>query len=52
MWLLLQKAQNLENPQAVQWLGLHTFSAKGLGFIPGWGTEILKLYSFTKKEKL
>ena len=25
---------------AVQWLGLHAFTAKGAGSIPGWGTKI------------
>ena len=24
----------------VQWLGLHTSNAGGMGFIPGWGTKI------------
>ena len=28
------------NSLAVQWLGLHAFTAKGWGSIPGWGTEI------------
>ena len=28
------------NSQAVQWLGHLTFTAKGLGSIPGWGTKI------------
>ena len=26
----------------VQWLRLHTFTGKGPGSIPGWGTKILK----------
>ena len=25
---------------AVQWLGLSTFTARGLGSIPGWGAKI------------
>ena len=24
----------------VQWLGLHTFTAEGMGSIPGWRTKI------------
>ena len=28
------------NSLAVQWLGLHTFTAMALGLIPGWGTKI------------
>ena len=28
------------NSLVVQWLGLCTFTAKGLGSIPGWGTKI------------
>ena len=27
-----------ENSPGVQWLGLRTFAAEGLGSIPGWGT--------------
>ena len=27
----------------VQWLGLHAFTAKGLGSIPGWGTKFLQV---------
>ena len=30
---------------AFQWLGLNAFTAKGLGLIPGQGTEILKAMS-------
>ena len=28
------------NSQGVQWLGRLTFTAKGPGSIPGWGTKI------------
>ena len=28
------------NSLVVQWLGLHAFSGKGTGSIPGWGTKI------------
>ena len=24
----------------VQWLGLHTFTAEGVGSVPGWGPKI------------
>ena len=27
-------------PLAVQWLGLHAFTAEGPDSIPGWGTKI------------
>ena len=30
----------LRDPLAVQWVGLRTFTAKGAGLIPGWGTKI------------
>ena len=30
---------------AVQWLGLDTFTAMGLGLIPGWGTKISQTLS-------
>ena len=40
------------NSLAVQWLGLGTFTAEGLGSFPGWGTKILsKLCSTVKKKK-
>ena len=29
-----------ENSLAVQWLGLHAFTAEGMGSIPGRGTKI------------
>ena len=29
-----------ENSLAVQWLGLHSSTARGVGSIPGWETEI------------
>ena len=31
-----------ETSLAVQWLQLHTFTAEGLGLIPGWGIKISK----------
>ena len=30
------------NSLVVQWLGFHTFTAEGLGSIPGLGTKILQ----------
>ena len=27
---------------AVQWMGLHSFIAKAVGSIPGWGTNVLQ----------
>ena len=30
----------LGNSMAVQWLGIHAFTAKDAGPIPGWGTKI------------
>ena len=30
----------LGDPLAVQWVGLRTFTARGAGSIPGWGTKI------------
>ena len=34
------KTKNLGSSLMVQWLGLHTATAGGLGSIPGWGTKI------------
>ena len=30
------------NSLGVQWLGLHAYTAEGLGSIPGWGVKILR----------
>ena len=32
---------------AAQWLGLHTFTAKGTGSVPGEGTKILQSFFFS-----
>ena len=32
--------KNGRNSLAVQWLGLHPFTAKNPGSFPGWGTKI------------
>ena len=43
---------HLGNSLAVQWLGLCTFTAEGLGSIPGPGTRILQAVQHgTKKKK-
>ena len=38
------------NPLAVPWLGLHTFTAEGVGSIPGGGTKIPQLHGMAKKK--
>ena len=49
----LVKIFDLGNFLTVQWLGLNTSTAQGLGFIPGWGTKILqvKQHGPPKKKK-
>ena len=39
------------NSLAVQWLGLHAFTAKGPGSIPGWGTKIPQALQSKKPPK-
>ena len=41
----------LEDFLMVQWLGLHAFTAKGLGSIPGWGTKAPQAVQCDKKKK-
>ena len=41
----------LGNSLAVQRLGLHTSTARGPGWIPGWGTKILKAPWSSQKMK-
>ena len=41
----------LANSLVIQWLGLHTSTARGLGSIPGQGTKIHKLCSIAKINK-
>ena len=36
----------------VQWLGLCSFTAKGLGSIPGWETKIPQAMWYRKKKKI
>ena len=37
---ILLKKNKVGNSLAVQWLGLHPFTAEGPGSIPGWGARI------------
>ena len=54
--VVLQKYWSMGNSLAVQWLRFYTFTAEGLGLIPGQGTEIpqatcgmaKKIYCFIK----
>ena len=39
------------NSLAVQWLGPHAFTAKGLSSIPGQGTKILQATQLGQKKK-
>ena len=36
---------------AVQWIRLHTSTARGMGLIPGWGTRSYMLWGTVKKKK-
>ena len=38
----MDKKDVIGNSLVVQWLGVHAFTAQGLGSIPGWGTKILQ----------
>ena len=35
----------------VQWLGLHSLTAKNSGLIPGWGTKILQAMWCSQEKK-
>ena len=35
----------------VGWLGRHDSTARNLGLIPGWGTEILQTVCYSQKEE-
>ena len=39
------------NSLAVQWLGLYTFTAEGMGLIPGRGTKTLQAMQHDQKFK-
>ena len=41
----------LGNSLVVQWLGLCTFTAKGLGSIPDWGTKIPQAAQWSKNKQ-
>ena len=41
----------LRNSLAVQWLGLHAFTAEGPGSIPDWGTKIPQAARHSQKKK-
>ena len=44
--------ENLANSLAAQWLGLHSFSAEGIGSIPGQETKIRQpAYTWTKSQE-
>ena len=45
------KRPSTGNSLAVQWLGLHAFTAEGEGSIPGWGTRVPKAAWCRKKKK-
>ena len=47
----MQKKWERENSLVVQWLGLHTFTIKGLDSIPGQGTKIFQAGHFAAKLK-
>ena len=50
MSLLKKKKKKKGNSLAVQWLGLHAFTAKGTGSVPGWGTKIPQASRGQKKQ--
>ena len=45
------RLNSIGNNLAVQWLGLHAFTAKGTGSTPGWGTEIPEAAQCSKTNK-
>ena len=54
MWtsiFLSLKWVNWETFLDIQWLGLHAFTAEGMGLIPGWGTKIPQAVWYSKKKK-
>ena len=48
---LVLKSATLGNSLAVQWLGLHVFTAEGAGSVPGWGIKIPQAAWWPKREK-
>ena len=52
LWVLLVYEKfSLGNSLVVQWLGLCTFTAEGVGSVPGWGTKIPQAVRRGQKEK-
>ena len=47
-----KKRIGVENSLMVQWLGLYSFTAEGVGSIPGWGTKILQAVWCSQKIKI
>ena len=46
-----KKEDNLEHSLAVWWVGLHTFTAKGMGSISGRGTKVPQVKGHGQKKK-
>ena len=51
LYKIHSKEDNLENSLAVQWVGLHSFTAKGKGSIPGRGTKVPQAKGHGQKKK-
>ena len=48
-WVKSKALKYWGNSLAVQWLGLHNFTAKGMGLVPGQGTNIPDIMTWTYK---
>lgn len=46
-----QNQQKPGNSLVVLWSGLHTFTAEGMGSVPGWGNKILQTAQCSQKKK-
>ena len=46
-----KKKKRIGNSLAVQWLGLGAYTARGLGSIPGQGTNILQAVKYGQKKR-
>ena len=42
---------NCGNSLAVQWLGLHAFTAEGLGSVPGGGAKMPQAAQYSQKKR-
>ena len=49
--LLVRNKRFLSRRRLIRCLGLHSFTAKGLGWIPGWGTKITQATWYGRKNK-